>query len=219
MKHLFILALILVSFSRGNSQGIYTYKPVEVSINLPADTALLNKVEQEAQSFALSSFEKDFVYHINYCRRHPDDFVRLAVLPYLKAYPKLSPVYGEGLVRDLKVLESLPPLKIDSRLFTIARFHAADLGKHDLMSHQSSNGTTTQQRFEKVGLVCGTECINMGNYPNALEVLLSLLIDYNVSNAGHRKSLLNPKMNSIGVGIGRNPSGQIQYTVADLGCE
>jgi hypothetical protein len=59
----------------------------------------------------------------------------------------------------------------------------------------------------------------MGNFPNALEVLLSLLIDYRVPNLGHRKSLLNPKMNSIGVGAARNKSGEVQYTVADLGCE
>jgi uncharacterized protein YkwD len=113
----------------------------------------------------------------------------------------------------------LQTLKIESRLFTIARFHAADLGKHNLMSHLSSNGTTTQQRFDRVGVTCGTECINMGDFPNALEVLLSLLIDYRVDNAGHRKSLLSPKMNSIGVGTARNASGQLQYTVADLGCE
>jgi hypothetical protein len=219
VKQIFIALFVILLSSPAKTQGIYTYKPVEIAIKLPADTALSARVERESSYFNLSVFEKDFIYHVNYARKHPDLFKKLAVVPYLAAYPKLNSVYGEGLLQDLSVLKPLPPLKVDSRLFSIARLHAIDLGKHDMMSHQSSDGTTTQQRFEKVGIGCGTECINMGDFPNALEVLLSLLIDYKVINAGHRKSLLNPKMNSIGVGAAKNVSGQLQYTVADLACD
>ena len=53
-----------------------------------------------------------------------------------------------------------------------------------------------------------------------LEILLSLLIDYNVSNTGHRRSLLNPKMEAVGIGnaLGSDRN-KLQYTVVDLGCK
>jgi hypothetical protein len=51
-----------------------------------------------------------------------------------------------------------------------------------------------------------------------LEVLLSLLIDYNVPDFGHRKSLLNARMTSVGVGLSKGTDGKLQYTVVDLGC-
>jgi hypothetical protein len=219
VKQLLAACFFVLIYASGNSQGIYTYEPVNVSIKLPVDTSIKAQVEQESAILKLNDFEKDFVYYVNFVRKHPDLFRKGAVSPYLAAYPKLNAIYGEGLLQDLAGFTPVQPLKIDGRLLAISRLHAADLGKHDMMSHLSSNGSTTQQRFEKAGVLCGTECINMGDFPNALEVVLSLLIDYKVANAGHRKSLLNSKMHSIGVGMARNASGQLQYTVADLGCD
>jgi uncharacterized protein YkwD len=59
----------------------------------------------------------------------------------------------------------------------------------------------------------------MGGFPSAAEVLLSLLVDYGVTNTGHRKSLLSPKMRSVGIGAAFNRGGKIRYTVIDLGCD
>ena len=219
VKQTCFLILLVFGYALTFGQGVYTYKPVPVSIQLPADTSLRNPIERLGSAYAISPFEKDFIYYLNYVRVHPAEFRRMAVEPYLKAYPSLKAEYGESLLADLASFPGAGALSPSGKLFQIARQHSADLGRHDMMSHQSSDGTTTQQRFDKVGLLCGTECINMGDYPNALEVLLSLLIDYKVTNKGHRKSLLNPKMKSIGVGAGRNNSNTLQYTVADLGCD
>jgi hypothetical protein len=164
VKQILTVAFLFCS-SFGFSQGIYTYQPVDVNVSLPIDTALKAKVENEATLVSASIFEKDFVYHLNYARQHPAVFIKMAVVPYLKAYPGLKEVYGDGLINDLSVLSSLPILSLEPRLLSIARLHAVDLGKNDLMSHQSSNGITTQQRFEKVGIACGTECINYGQLP------------------------------------------------------
>jgi hypothetical protein len=220
VKQATLLAIICMQFIFGFSQqGVYTYKPVVVNLELPDDTALLNGAERQAKLFGLSAFEQNFIYNLNYCRTHPLVFMKKAVVPYLDAYPQWRSKYGESLVRDLETLSNLNTLLAESRLFQIARAHAADLAKHNVMSHASSDGTTTQQRFQKIGINCGTECINMGNYPNALEVLLSLLIDYGVANFGHRKSLLSPTVKMIGIGAVRNAAGDVQYTVADLSCD
>jgi len=202
----------------GYPQGKYTYQPVGFAPSLKTDTAIVNHLSVLDGYNKMTDFEKELVYSLNYLRKHPKMFLKEAVNPYLEAYPKLKPNYGESLQAQLSTTISVSELSIDSRLIEISRSHAADLGKNDLMSHRSSNGLSTQERYTKAGITCGSECINMGNFSSALEVLLSLLIDFNVPDLGHRKSLLNPKMTNVGVGAARGTDGQIQYTVIDLSC-
>ncbi|CAN5613383.1 hypothetical protein BH10BAC3_BH10BAC3_14170 [soil metagenome] len=218
VKHLFSAFIILSLSYLSNGQGTYTYRPVNFALSLKEDTAIINRLQLQDDYRKMSLFERQFAYSLNYARRHPRQFSKEALLPYLVAYPNLKPQYGESLVAELAGLASVQLLNADMRLVAIARMHAIDLANHNVMSHQSTDGTTTQQRFEKAGIGCGSECINMANPVNALEVLLSLLIDYNVPNLGHRKSLLNPKMSSVGIGLGTNSVSKLQYTVVDLGC-
>lgn len=195
------------------------YKPVAITFNLPADTSIRNDLERQPAYKGWSSFERELLYNLNYARKNPALFQKQAVMPYLKAYPNLKPQYGDGLLDELAHMAPLTELVADTRLVNIARAHASDLGKHNRMSHESTDGSTTQQRFQRAGIICGSECINMGDFPNALEVLLSLLIDFGVQNVGHRKSLLSPRMKTVGAGAARNAAGDIQYTVIDLGCD
>ena len=201
------------------SQGQYTYKLASFNISLDADTSILGPLQRTSLYARLSDFEKGFLYSLNYARAKPSVFLKEAVEPYLASYPNLKSVYGASLSDELKVGEPVNALRIHEVLFKLARAHASDLGVHDLMSHRSSTGATTQQRYERAGITCGSECINMiaGNV-SPLEVLLSLLIDYNVPDFGHRKSLLNARMTSVGVGLSKGTDGKLQYTVVDLGC-
>jgi hypothetical protein len=214
-----ILPILLFFFSATvQGQGQYIYKPIPLNISLPIDTAIKGTLERLPFYSTLSDFEKGFLYSLNYARIKPGIFLKEALEPYLVAYPNLKPTYGESLIGDLKKGRVVGILGPNTKLSGLAKAHAADLGLHNLMSHRSSTGETTQQRYEKAGITCGSECINMANYVSPLEVLLSLLIDYNVPDFGHRKSLLNPKMTSVGVGLAKGTDGKIQYTVVDLGC-
>lgn len=217
MKHLLFFVLLLSQVCLG--QGQYSYKQVDLNLTLPRDTSILGPLQRYNGYVKLGEFEQGFIYCLNYARSNPSGFLKEAVIPYLDAYPNLKLVYGEGLIRELKGLTPVPGMAINETLNGLAKRHALDLGSHNLMSHSSSNGATTQQRFEKAGIICGSECINMsGKAVPPLEVLLSLLVDYNVPNTGHRKSLLNSKMASVGVGTAKGTEGNIQYTVVDLGC-
>ena len=215
LKHLFFV-VSLSCMVKG--QGTYTYKFANFSVSLKEDTIILNKLQLQPDYKKMSVFEQQFIYSLNYARRHPKQFSGEAVVPYLSAYPGLRADYGQSLISELSGLTTIPLLNADLRLVSIARMHAVDLARHNIMSHQSTNGTTTQERFQQVGIGCGSECINMANSVSALEVLVSLLIDYNVPDLGHRKSLLNPKMASVGIGVDTNSDSKLQYTVVDLGC-
>ncbi len=220
MKKAFLVFIILFHlYSHALAQGKYTYTPGSFNASLKQDSSIYNKLERDPNFKLLSSFEKSVFYTINYVRKHPKEFAKEAVEPYLEAYPKLKAEYGEGLKDELNSRKPVSNLEIELRLLKIARLHAVDLGKNNLMSHISSNGETTQQRFSKEGIGCGSECINMASSWDALEVVLSLLVDYKVSNLGHRRSLLNPEMTKMGVGMANGTTPEkIQYTVIDLGC-
>ena len=219
VKQNLLAAVFCLSSFAAFPQGAYTYKPQNVKFALSSDSALTNKLVALPDFGQLNAFEKDFLFYLNYVRRHPRQFNKEALVPFLTAYPMLKPTYGESLSKELELLSTLPDLIVDMRLVKIARLHAADLATNDIMSHQSSNGTTTQQRFEKAGVGCGSECINLAKDTDALNILISLLIDFNVQNLGHRKTLLNPKMSLVGIGEAINPKSKLHYTVIDVGCQ
>ncbi len=219
MKQILLLISLVLFADTAISQGAYTYKPKNVIFSLTSDSSIMNMLASSPGFEKLSSFEKEFIYYLNFVRKHPKQFNKQALVPFLEAYPMLNPNYGESLSTQLNGLSSLPGFSVDLRLVKIARLHATDLAANDIMSHQSSNGTTTQQRFEKAGVGCGSECINLARDTNALNILLSLLIDFNVPSLGHRKTLLNPKMTTVGVGESVNSKSQMHYTVVDVGCQ
>lgn len=203
----------------GLSQGTYSYKPGEFNIVLPEDTSVMRIIKETPVYSTLSGFENDMLYAINYVRLNPSKFKQEALDPYLELYPQLKAKYGESLQRELVAATPVNSIEVEGRLVKLARAHAADLAKNSIMSHNSSNGTSFQQRFEREGITCGSECINGGQPVSALEALLSLLIDFNVSNFGHRKSLLNPTMTSVGIGSSfSNDNKRMRLTVIDLGC-
>ncbi len=223
MKKGFISLLIVSSlvsrpfFSLSQARS-YQVNYTEFRAELPEEASLRDSLEAHSVYSSLSSFEKDFIYFLNYVRIYPKTFLEKAVKPYLEAYPSFKPVYGESLVNQLGSGSTSPILLPGKTLLSLARNHAQDLGKHNLMSHNSSDGTGMQQRFQKVGLVCGSECINMLSTGSPLEALLSLLVDYKVQGFGHRKSLLSTSMKEVGVGKASSNKG-LQYTVVDLSCD
>lgn len=199
-------------------QGSYTYKPGGFNVELKEDTAITRIIKSTPVYSTLSDFEKELLYALNYVRANPTEFNKEALDPYLKLYPQLKPKYGESLQKELASASTIVTIEAEGRLVKLARLHAKDIAGNSLMSHTSSNGTTFQQRFEKEGITCGSECINGGQPVSALEALLSLLIDFNVSNYGHRKSLLNPTMKFVGMGSEFGNDKKMRYTVIDLGC-
>ncbi len=118
---------------------------------------------------------------------------------FLKSYMKnKSPSkYTRSLFRDLKKVKGFQPLFPEPDLYKIALGHAITSGKSGHAGHRDFD-----KRFKPVlgryNLVAENCAYGL---EDAMSVVIELLIDENVKDLGHRKNILNPDFNSIGVSI------------------
>ncbi len=81
-----------------------------------------------------------------------------------------------------------------------ARDHAVDIGEKGIVGHKGSKDETMSDRIDRYGEWNGKigENIDFGSN-DAVEILLSLLIDDGVPSRGHRKNIFNPDYKLIGI--------------------
>ena len=110
--------------------------------------------------------------------------------------------YMKSLREDLDKVKNLPMLKPDKGLFKAAQYHARDTGKKGIVGHTSSDGTSFSKRLPKYveGWNRLAENCSYG-YSDAAKIVGQLLLDENVPSLGHRKSIINPELQYIGVSI------------------
>ena len=111
---------------------------------------------------------------------------------------KLKPSsYTRSLYEELKHVRDLPMLLPERDLYKVAREHASWSGKKGYEGHKGfkQRYTPMMKKYAEVG-----ENIYYGPY-TPLEIVIQLLIDEGIEDLGHRKNLLGPKFNSIGVAI------------------
>ena len=179
--------------------------------------AVWDAAMHDAEAAKLSAIEKEAIYYINLARSHPTEFADSMVRPYLITYPEFKRSYGESLVGTLKAMKAVSMMPADQRLNGIAILHTRDIARQNSISHIGSNGKSPGDRLQEAGFTCGAECVHMSSFGNAAEMILSLLIDYGIKDLGHRKALLNPANNKIGVGVVEK-SG-LFYLVVNMACD
>ena len=110
--------------------------------------------------------------------------------------------YMVSLKADLDKVKNLPMLMPDEGLSKAAKYHAKDSGKNGLIGHTSSNGNTMAKRLPKYvkGWNRLAENCSYG-YADAASIVGQLLLDDNVPSLGHRKSILDTRLEYIGVSI------------------
>lgn len=102
---------------------------------------------------------------------------------------------AKGLIKELETMSPLDTLVFDSTMYDITKEHGEYLTSVNKIGHYDKNGDGCHVRFKGIGNV-SENVANSGNDP-----LLSLMIDYGVSNKGHRKNLLDPSVKYISVFI------------------
>lgn len=163
------------------------------------DLSIANSTKNNKE---LSFQEKKVIFYINLARING----RLFAETYLKDYmddvkiPKNK--YYKSLVKTLKEQPRLPILTTNIDLFNEAVKHAKEMGKSGRKGHRSGDFESfgermapLQKKFKKV------KESNQYGFPDALSIVVDLLIDDEQESLRHRKMLLDPDLFYIGVGI------------------
>jgi len=106
--------------------------------------------------------------------------------------------YTKSLFRDLKKINRLVPLHAEEDLTAVAQGHARTSGEKGSTGHSGF-----KKRFEPL---MGKPYTHVGEncsygYEQAIDIVISLLIDEGVKELGHRHNILAPDFNSIGIAI------------------
>lgn len=167
-----------------------------------------------------SKFEQEVFDEVNEARENPLKFV-----DYLEGYkklirngvlyrPKQTPfkmnegtVAIDGAINELSSMTALHPLEASPMLTLVARNQLADLMEDPALGHYGKDGSNLRARLAKVGKSGKVASENI-NYRDriARQAVLTMVIDDGVSSRTHRKNILNPKYNMLGVacGAGKN---------------
>ena len=191
MKKNFISVLIIILFSVAPALS-----QISESTWQKWDQEMLNKANTAKNISWLSDEEKKIIQLCNLARLNGPLFAETFLTDYL--IDKKASKYSRSLKKDLNKLDKLQVLEPDKVLHEIARGHAEISGKR---------GTTGHQRFKsrysnlfKQGFTSYAENCAYG-FEDAVKNVMELLIDEGISNLGHRKNILNPEFNAIGVSI------------------
>ena len=123
----------------------------------------------------LNDEEKKIYYYLNLVRMNPELFADT----YLGHLRNSRDNYESSLYSELKKLAPLPVLKPNRQLYESAKCHSSESGKSGYVGHKRS-------RCAKYFM---GECCQYG-LSNALDIVISLLIDQGVSSLGHRRICL-----------------------------
>jgi uncharacterized protein YkwD len=174
--------------------------------------AEIAKANTAAGISSLSEMERDVILYCNLARLDGEKFWAV----YGKKNAKGSAEYVSSLESDLKAVKNLPMLMPEKSLMEAAAFHANDMKKNNFFEHTSSDGTSFGNRVRSYyGGNAIAENISAG-LNTAIEVVMQLLVDDQLSSLGHRKNILGQKYVAIGVKNTTHPRWRY-VTVQDFG--
>lgn len=196
-----IAAMILVSYGE---------TPLAADVTISASTWL------DASRFRPDTpLDRDHILlHLNDLRERPRvwrSFVDSVILLWEDGQPPrmlqhLLGTEGYSLLaevrRYLDTVTPAPPLRQRACLAQVAMHHAVDVARNpNGHPHKSSNGSTLTQRVT-------SKCQDLRSYGECVDhlsscastIILRLLFDPDVPGRGHRMTLLDPALRTVGIG-------------------
>ena len=164
--------------------------------------SVLTKANTAKDVSYMSAEEKEVIYYMNLVRLNPPLFANTFLDHYIDTSDQKRDKYIKELIKYLKERQDMELLYPERDLYETAKNHASDMGASGRTGHNSSDGSSFSVRMETVresyhGI---NENCNYG-LSNGLDIVMDLLIDREVSNAGHRKNILDSEMRFVGVSI------------------
>ncbi|MDZ7306405.1 MAG: CAP domain-containing protein [candidate division KSB1 bacterium] len=158
----------------------------------------LSQLDTAAKVPYLSRAEQEVVLYLNKARTNPALFAQRYLFHLRNRSADEQECYAVMLRQ--KPCSALLP---DAALAAAAQAHAEDMGKTGKIGHVGSDGATLRERLWRAGAAINTylaENCSYG-YEDPVQIVLQLLVDAGVPSRGHRRNLLNPNLQFIGVGI------------------
>ena len=144
----------------------------------------------------LTKEEKEIIWILNLIRSNPElaaESILLNTTSPFFVQPSKRNHYFKSLLSTLNTMSpNTNPLLVDSLAFVSAKCHAYSSGITGYVGHERKNSDCEKDFYG--------ECCDYGN-DNPLEVVMSLLLDYDVPSLGHRKICLSTDYTLIGVSI------------------
>ena len=218
MKHIFVLFFAIVPFI-GKAQGSITMLDKPFNITLAKDSAVLNPLKRTPAFNGLSTLEQDVVYWVNVARLNPTKFYSDYIVPFVQQFPEAKGKAFNSLEKDISAAKGLRALEPMGMLNNVAVGHAKEIvtGKTGF-THAAAGGKSFEQRMREAGISgCAGENLYEGK-EDALVAVILLLIDKDVSGYGHRKVMLHPMFNTVGVSFLPSRTGSF-ILVQDFSCK
>lgn len=114
-----------------------------------------------------------------------------------------------ALVNGHRAAAGLAPVTVDNRIKVAAEAHSTDQAQRNKMTHTGAGGTSAGQRLNTLGYSWSTWAENVAaGQPNCTSVVNAWM-----NSSGHRKNILNPSMQHIGVGAVKATNGTTYWTM------
>jgi hypothetical protein len=159
------------------------------------DSDAVKKANTAEQTEYLSAEEKLVILTTNLARLDGKLFTETILTPFLEGKPKTK--YTRSLIKDLSKVKDLPLLVPREDLYNIAFNHALNTGKKGSVGHEGFD-----RRFKPVlgkYMAVAENCAY--GFEDGITNAIQLLIDESIQKLGHRKNMLSPDYNAIGVSI------------------
>jgi uncharacterized protein YkwD len=97
-----------------------------------------------------------------------------------------------------RTARGLAAVRLSPELVNLAREHSADMARRDVLSHDSDTGRSYQQRLTDAGV---SFIISGENVGRGGTFLTRLIHQSFMDSAAHRDNILNPRFDSVGIGV------------------
>lgn len=174
----------------------------------------LRKANSAKDSKDLSFQEKKVIFYINLARMDGELFSKTYLKDYMDDVRIPKNKYYRSLITMLKEQEAMPPLEPKDDLIDEAIKHSKEMGRTGKKGHRSADAESFAERMEKFKSDYNKiKESNQYGFPDALSIVVDLLIDDDQESLRHRKMFLAPELKYIGVGIRNHKKFRINTSV------
>ncbi len=162
------------------------------------DAELVRSLNTAHEIEYLNDEEKKVILFMNLARNNGPLFAETFLDAYVAENQTEKSSYLRSLYKDLKKVSGLTPLLPEKDLTALAQNQTKKTGESGRVGHSDF-----KKRFEPV---MGNPYNHVGEncsygYKTAIDIVITLLIDENVKDLGHRHNTLSEGFNSVGVAI------------------